>query len=104
MPLYQTKGKEGYFIIKKINPFFLKLSSVLRKTKTDNLLALLPGVNWEDKNKNVLVVNLKVARFFAKSIFHLFGYRNHQIDTTHIRLNNRERVSKTAMYKDQLWY
>lgn len=104
MPLYQKKGKEGYFIIKEIPHFFLNFSTLLRKTKADNLLALLPGVFWENDKKNVLVVNLKVTRFFAKSIFHLLGYRNKQVDATHMKLYNRERVTKTEMYKDLTWY
>lgn len=104
MPLYQTKGKEGYFIIKRINPFFMNLSTILRRIKVDNLLAFLPGVFWENDKKSVLVVNLKIARFFAKSIFHLLGYRNKQVDATHMKLYNRERTSKTTMYKTQTWY
>lgn len=104
MPLYQKKGKEGFFIIKQIPPFFMNLSTVLRRMKVDNLLVLLPGVFWENDKKKVLVVNLKVARFLAKSIFHLLGYRNKQVDATHMKLYNRERTTKKAMYKDQSWY
>jgi len=104
MPLYQTKGNEGFFIIKRIKPFFLKLSSLLRKIKADNLLILLPGISWENKDKHTLRVNLKTARFFAKSFFHLLGYRNKQIDASHIRLNNRERAAKQIMYKDEMWF
>lgn len=104
MPLYQKKGAEGFFIIKTIKPFFLKLSSALRRIKTDSFLAILPGVSWINKEKGILKVNLKVAQFFAKSLFHLLGYRNRQITDTHIRLNSRERVAKTDIYKKESWY
>lgn len=104
MPLYQKKGAEGFFIIKPIKPFLLKLSSALRRIKTDSLLVLLPGISWIDKNAGILQVNLKVAKYFAKSIFHLLGYRNRQITSTHLRLNNRERVAKTSIYKKEPWY
>ena len=104
MPLYQEKGREGFFIIRKIEPFFLKLSSALRKLKADGLLVLLPGVSWYNNKKGALLVDLKVARFLAKPIFHLLGYRNKQIDETHIRLYNRERVSKLDSYKKLKWY
>lgn len=104
MPLYQKKGQEGYFIIKPIKPFFLKLSAVLRHLKFDSLLVLFPGITWENKNKQVLKVNLKVVRFFAKSIFHLLGYRNKKADATHLLLYNRERTSKIEAYKNQTWY
>ena len=104
MPLYQKRGAEGFFIIKPIKPFFLKLSTGLRRIKTDNLLALLPGVSWVNKTEGVLQVNLTVAKFLAKPLFHLLGYRNRQITSTHLRLNNRERVAKTKIYKKEPWY
>lgn len=104
MPLYQKSGNDGYFIIKSIPYFFLKLSEVLRKLKADSLLTLLPGVSWHNKQKGVLKANLSVTRFMAKSIFHLFGYRNKQIDKTHLLLYNRERVAKNKMYRKEDWY
>ncbi|GGZ89605.1 succinylglutamate desuccinylase/aspartoacylase domain-containing protein [Algibacter mikhailovii] len=104
MPLYQKRGAEGFFIIKPIKPFLLKLSSALRGVKIDNVLAYLPGVTWLNKEQGVLQVNLTVAKFYAKSIFHLLGYRNRQITETHITLNNRERVAKTSIYKNEPWY
>nr|WP_321233917.1 succinylglutamate desuccinylase/aspartoacylase family protein [uncultured Psychroserpens sp.] len=104
MPLYQPKGEEGFFVIKTIKPFLLKFSAVLRHLKFDNLLVLLPGISWENKEREVLKVNLRVAKFFAKSIFHLLGYRNKKVNTNHILLYNRERTSKVDDYKSQLWY
>lgn len=104
MPLYQTKGEDGFFIIRHIKPFFLKLSTLLRRTKFDSLLVALPGVSWLNKAEGVLQVNLKVAKFFAKSFFHVLGYRNKQITKTHLRLNNRERVAKTEVYKTEKWF
>ena len=104
MPLYQKRGQEGFFIIKKIEPFFMNLSAVLRKIRADNLLVILPGVSWDDRKKGVIQVNLKVTRFMAKPLFHLLGYRSKQIDETHLRLYNRERVSKLSMYKNLKWY
>lgn len=104
MPLYQKIGEEGFFIIKPIKPFFLKLSEFLRRIKFDNFLVILPGVSWESKGKHVLRVNLKTAKFMAKSFFHLLGYRSQKIDATHLRLSNRERASKNSTYKNEDWY
>lgn len=104
MPLYQKKGAEGFFIIKSIKPFLLKLSTLLRRIKTDTFLTYLPGVSWENKKEGVLQVNLTVAKFLAKPLFHLLGYRNRQITNTYLRLNNRERVAKTKIYKEEPWY
>ncbi|WP_211223799.1 succinylglutamate desuccinylase/aspartoacylase domain-containing protein [Gaetbulibacter saemankumensis] len=104
MPLYQKKGTDGFFIIKTIAPFFLKLSKVLRGVKIDSVLVLFPGVSWSNKKEGVLQVNLKIARYFAKSFFHILGYRSRTIDRTHLKLSNRERVAKTNMYKNEIWY
>ncbi|WP_400075719.1 succinylglutamate desuccinylase/aspartoacylase family protein [Winogradskyella sp. R77965] len=104
MPLYQKSGNDGFFIIRPIPRFFLKLSELLRNTGADVLLTLLPGISWYNKEKGILKANLNVTRFMAKSIFHLFGYRNKQIDKTHLLLYNRERVSKNEMYKNEGWY
>ncbi|WP_294071121.1 succinylglutamate desuccinylase/aspartoacylase family protein [Winogradskyella sp.] len=104
MPLYQKSGRDGYFIIKHIPRFFLKLSELLRKAKADHLLTFLPGITWHNKAEGILKANLTVARFLTKSIFHLFGYRNKQIDQTHLLLYNRERVAKKTMYKNEKWY
>ncbi|WGD35826.1 succinylglutamate desuccinylase/aspartoacylase family protein [Olleya sp. YS] len=104
MPLYQAQGEEGFFIIKTIQPFFLKLSAVLRHLKIDGVLVLLPGVTWQDKSKEVLKVNLKIAKFLATSIFHLLGYRSKKISDNYLLLYNRERVSKTESYKNETWY
>ena len=104
MPLYQTIGEEGFFVIKPIKPFFLKLSEFLRRIKFDGFLVVLLGVSWESKQKQVLLVNLKIAKFLAKSFFHLLGYRSQKIDATHLRLSNREWASKNNMYKNEDWY
>ncbi|WP_223549998.1 succinylglutamate desuccinylase/aspartoacylase family protein [Aestuariivivens sp. NBU2969] len=104
MPLYQKKGSEGFFVIKSINTMFLQLSVWLRLLKADNLLSILPGIIWHNKEQGVLKVNLKVAKFFAKPFFHLLGYRSKQTDATHLLLYNRERVAKTEMYKEEHWY
>lgn len=104
MPLYQNQGAEGFFIIKTIKPFYLKLSAILRHIKIDSLLVFLPGVSWFNKKKSALKVNLRTAKFLAKSLFHLLGYRSKQLTSKNLRFNNRERVAKTWMYKGELWY
>lgn len=104
MPLYQKSGNDGFFIIRPIPSIFLKLSAFLRRIKADTLLTWLPGITWENKKNGVLKADLKVTRFMAKSIFHLFGFRNKQIDQTHMLLYNRERVAKKNMYNNEPWY
>lgn len=104
MPLYQKQGKEGYFLIKKIPVFYLKLSKILRRLKVDNLLVLFPGISWETKEKHTLLVNLKIARFMVKPFFHLLGYRSQEYGEYHLKLYNREYAAKTFIYKKEMWY
>ncbi len=70
----------------------------------DNLLVLFPGIHWEDKRKHVLKVDLKIARFYAKKIFHLFGFRSKQVDETHLKLYNRARNARTKLYEKESWF
>ena len=90
MPLYQGKGDDGFFLIRKISPFWLRLSASLRKMKVEGLLTLLPGVNRDPKESYTLVVNRKVARFLATEIFHLLGYRSKQHGPEELRFSKRE--------------
>lgn len=98
MPLYQSQGKEGFFEIKRVHPFFLRLSAILRKTKLAHILPFLPGIKWQSAHYDALVVNLKIARFFTKPFLHLLGYRSKQINRTHLVIKNREAASRTEEY------
>ena len=104
MPLYQKNGNEGFFLIKKIPKFFLKLSILLRHLKADRLFVIMPGISWHNKEKGVLKVDLKIAKYYAKSIFHLLGYRSREIDQNQIYVTNREQVSKTREYVNEPWF
>jgi len=104
MPLYQSQGNDGFFIIRGIPKFALKLSSFLRKTKMDNLLALLPGIHWDNREKEILRVDLNTAKYFTGPLFHLLGYRIRVMDENYLRLYNREHAAKTDMYRGEKWY
>jgi succinylglutamate desuccinylase len=73
MPLYQKKGHDGFLIIREVSEFWLRLSAYLRKSFAHRLLKYLPGVKAVDYRS--FEVNLNVAKFLVKDIFHLFGYR-----------------------------
>jgi len=104
MPLYQDKGYEGFYFIRSIPYFFLGLSKYLRKIKVDRLITVLPGIKWATAKKDSLYVDKRIARFFAKSIFHLLGYRTREVDTNHFVLKSREQNSKASDYKRAPWY
>ena len=73
MPLYQEKGHDGFLIIRKVPPFWIGLSAYLRGNFTHSFLRRLPGVSVAGPRS--LLVDLGVARYFVKDIFHLLGYR-----------------------------
>lgn len=75
MPLYQEQGSEGFFIVRKVEPFWLHLSAFLRKIQLDSVLAILPGVRNHPEFSLTLIVNTKVASYLATEFFHLLGYR-----------------------------
>ena len=103
LPLYQPQGQDGYFIIKRVHGFFLSASTFLRTIRMDSFLTLLPGIQWMNGAKNVLVVNQKIARFFAKDFLHLMGYRLKQTDATQLRARKRENRKANRAYRGEAW-
>jgi predicted deacylase len=75
MPLYQALGDDGFFIVRPVARFWLWLSKWVRLRRLDSWLVWLPGVRWDPQDHRNLLVNPKVARFIARQIFHLLGYR-----------------------------
>ncbi len=90
MPLYQKLGTEGFFIIQKIKPFWLKISLPLRSGKFESILIKLPGINRDSIRSNVLIVNKNVARFFSTDFMHLLGYRKMQKQGELVYFTKRE--------------
>ncbi len=78
MPLYQKSGTDGFFIVRRIPGWALRLSSLLRRFNFEKFLTWLPGVSRSESQVDALVVNKKIARFLATQIFHLLGYRRKQ--------------------------
>ncbi|MDC6367116.1 MULTISPECIES: succinylglutamate desuccinylase/aspartoacylase family protein [Flavobacteriaceae] len=104
MPLYQDQGNEGFYFIRPIPNFLLWFSKRLRRFKVDHLLVKLPGVSWKSIKKDAMLVDQRIARFLAKSFFHLLGYRARQAGSTHLVVKSRETVSKTKDYANAKWF
>lgn len=104
MPLYQKQGNEGFYFIRPVPTLLLWVSKQLRRFKVDHILISLPGVEWADNKKDTLVVDQRVARFFAKSFLHLMGYRARRFDRSHLVAKNRERASKQEEYMETVWF
>ena len=90
MPLYQQSGEDGFFIVRKVPMWALKLSSVLRKINFETALTWLPGVQRDSPQPHALIVNKKVARFLVVELFHLLGYRRKKDDGDVMIFSRRE--------------
>ncbi len=75
MPLYQRLGNDGFFIGRRISPFWLWLSGVLRRAGLQKAVHWLPGVSQDPDDPATLIVNTSVARLFPLQVFHLLGFR-----------------------------
>lgn len=75
MPLYQTLGEDGFFVVRGISRFWIWLSEVLRRMRVQDLVEYLPGVTPDLHRRETLTIDTSVARFFPLQIFHLLGFR-----------------------------
>ena len=91
MPLYQKQGNDGYFIIRPISKFVLWISKHMRNYEMERLLVLMPGITMVDGKKHIIRVDLNVARFKARELFHLLGYRQKVYGENSITLMRREK-------------
>lgn len=91
MPLYQKQGEDGFFILRKISRFWLNFSKAARAWKINHFLRLIPGVNQDPENEFILLVDPNIARYLAKDIFHLFGYRQQILKDDKLHFIKRDR-------------
>ncbi len=99
MPLYQSKGDDGFFLARKIPKVFLALSKLLRNIHFDKILPLLPGIQRSKNQKDTLILNRRIARLFVNDFLHLLGYRSKKLDDYHLVIKNRESASRKKEYK-----
>ena len=75
MPLYQGQGADGFFLVRTVRRFWLRLAVWLRHLRLERLLPLLPGVRRHPDQTTTLVVDPRIARWLVMEIFHLLGFR-----------------------------
>ena len=75
MPLYQPQGEDGYFVVREFGLFWLRLSSALRRLGVQRWVHLLPGVRVDRADPSRLIIDRRVARWYALQLLHLLGYR-----------------------------
>jgi len=78
MPLYQGQGTDGFFLVRRVRPFWLRVARWLRRLRIERVLPALPGVHRSPDKPGTLVVNPRIARWFVLELFHLLGFRRRQ--------------------------
>ena len=89
MPLYQKQGEDGFFLVREFSPFWLWVSSALRRLRVDRIAHWLPGVRRDPASPDAVVVDKRVARWYALQLFHLLGFRKHEDAGTRLVLRRR---------------
>jgi succinylglutamate desuccinylase len=75
MPLYQDQGEDGFFLVREVRPAWLPVSSAMRRLRLERYLHLLPGVQRHPLRGESFIVDLRYARWKARQLFHLLGFR-----------------------------
>ncbi len=99
MPLYQTLGSDGFFIGRRVAPFWLKLSRVLRNLKVGNLMTWLPGVRQQPGSDEAFTVNTRIARILPLQVFHLLGFRKMRWRDEKLVVTRRKHDTKSPFVK-----
>jgi len=89
MPLYQQQGEDGFFIVVPVRRLWLSLSRLLRTMRLDRVVHRLPGIHQSPTHPDILLVNRRVARWYALEILHLLGFRRLTDDPRWLRVRRR---------------
>ncbi len=89
LPLYQGLGDDGFFLMRKVRPFWLELSAWMRTLRLDRLASLLPGVHRDPDQIETLIVDRRVARWLVVEMFHLLGFRKERASGDVLRFSRR---------------
>ncbi len=90
MPLYQKLGDDGFFLGRKVSPFWLWLSGVLRGLGIQNIIHMLPGVSRDSKDPATLIINTRIAWLFPLQVFHLLGFRRRRWEKNKLVVSRRK--------------
>jgi len=75
LPLYQEQGEDGFFVVRPVRPFWLRVSDIARRMGLPGIVPRLPGVQRHPERHDWIVVHERVARFYTREVFHLLGFR-----------------------------
>ncbi len=99
MPLYQVQGEDGFFLVREFSPFWMTVSLLMRRAGMSRVVPYLPGVRAIAGSPDDVVVNKRIARFFARQLLHLLGYR--RLEDAGDRLVMRRRPFDEGRYLER---
>jgi succinylglutamate desuccinylase len=89
MPLYQEQGEDGFFVVREFSSFWMGVSLVLRRTGISRVAHWFPGVHRVRGVEDEVVVDKRIARYFARQLFHLLGFRQLEDAGDHLVMRRR---------------
>lgn len=93
MPLYQTLGEDGFFIVRRVRAIWLAVSALMRRLGLNRFLHLLPGIEPHPDLQGSFIVDLRRARWRAREVFHLLGFRRIRAEDRYLVMSPRSPVS-----------
>lgn len=97
MPLYQSQGSDGFFMVRDVRQIWLTLSAWMRRLSLDRWLAYLPGVRPKLGCDDTYLVDPAVARWLVVQVFHLLGFRRRSPEAgSLVFTRRRETVSESG--------
>jgi succinylglutamate desuccinylase len=90
MPLYQEQGEDGFFLIREFRPMWLQVSTLLRTLRLDRFVHWLPGVRHDSWTPDSVLVDTRVARWYAPQVLHLLGYKKQGRTGAHLVMRRRQ--------------
>lgn len=96
LPLYQEKGDDGFFLVRKVAGLWLVVSAVLRRLRLDVLARWMPGVRSHPEREESVTVHPRAARPLLVKLFHLLGYRRERPKDGRLVLTRRKDVAESS--------
>lgn len=89
MPLYQSQGTDGFFLVRAVNPLWLTVSAWMRRLRLERILPWLPGIKRHPERPETFIVNPRRARWLVTEIFHLLGFRRQRTEGAQLLVSRR---------------
>ena len=89
MPLYQSQGTDGFFLVREVKPFWLEVAARMRQMRVERILPWVPGIRPHPQRADTLIVNAKIARWFVIELFHLLGFRRQRPEGGNLIVSRR---------------